>query len=93
MKPLLLAAVVFAATCLLAGPGTKEKVLLDTDIGVDIDDSFALAYLLAEPRCELVGITTVGGHPELRAEMASAICTAFGKGDIPIHPDFSSGWS
>jgi len=68
------------------GGGAREKVLFDTDIGVDIDDSFALGYLLSEPRCDLLGITTVGGHPELRAEMASAFCTAFGKPDIPIHP-------
>lgn len=64
----------------------REKVLFDTDIGTDVDDAFALAYLLAEPRCELMGITTCFGSPELRAELASAICTAFGRADIPIHP-------
>ncbi len=30
-------------------------VLLDTDIGSDIDDAVALAYLLRQPRCELLG--------------------------------------
>jgi len=64
----------------------REKVLFDTDIGTDVDDAFALAYLLAEPRCELLGITTCFGAPELRAELASAICTAFGRDDVPIHP-------
>ena len=39
-----------------------EKVLLDTDIGGDIDDAICLAYLLKEPQCELVGITTVCGN-------------------------------
>ena len=33
-------------------------VILDTDIGSDIDDAVALAYLLKQPRCELLGITT-----------------------------------
>ena len=28
------------------------KVLLDTDIGTDIDDALCLAYLLAQPQCE-----------------------------------------
>ena len=62
------------------------KLLLDTDIGNDIDDSLALAYLLREPQCELLGITTVCGEPEKRCEMASAICRHLGRPDVPIHP-------
>jgi purine nucleosidase len=61
------------------------KVLFDTDIGSDIDDAVALAYLLAQPRCELVGITTVSGQPVVRAKLASAICRAAGK-TVPIVP-------
>jgi inosine-uridine nucleoside N-ribohydrolase len=61
------------------------KLLLDTDIGSDIDDAICLAYLLAEPRCELLGITTVSGEPEKRAMLASAICKAAGR-DVPIFP-------
>ena len=61
------------------------KVLLDTDIGSDIDDAVCLAYLLAQPRCELLGITTVTGEPERRAMIASALCRAAGR-DIPIYP-------
>jgi len=64
---------------------TAMKVLLDTDIGSDIDDAIALAYLLSHPECELMGITTVSGEPEKRAEMASAICHNAGKANIPIH--------
>jgi purine nucleosidase len=63
----------------------NEKVLLDTDIGNDIDDALALAYLLKQPRCELLGITTVTGEPEKRAALADAICQAAGRGDVPIH--------
>ena len=36
-----------------------KKVWLDTDIGSDIDDALALAYLLSRADCELVGISTV----------------------------------
>lgn len=64
----------------------RIKVLLDTDIGSDIDDALCLAYLLMQPRCELLGITTVTGEPEKRAMLASAICTAAGKDNIPIKP-------
>lgn len=61
------------------------KILLDTDIGSDIDDAVCLAYLLAHPECELLGITTVTGEAELRARMASALCKVAGK-EIPIFP-------
>ena len=47
----------------------NEKILFDTDIGSDIDDALALAYLLKEPRCELLGITTVTSFPEQRAAL------------------------
>lgn len=60
-----------------------EKILLDTDIGGDIDDAICLAYLLKEPRCELLGITTVCGESETRASVADAICRAAGR-KIPI---------
>lgn len=62
-----------------------QKLLLDTDIGSDIDDAVALAYLLAQPECDLLGITTVSGESEKRAALASAICCAAGK-EIPIYP-------
>ncbi len=61
------------------------KVLLDTDIDIlgDIDDALCLAYLLHQPACELVGITTVTYDTEKRAMVASAMCKAAGKG-VPI---------
>jgi len=60
-------------------------LLLDTDIGSNIDDALCLAYLLRQRRCELLGITTVGCEPTVRAQLASAICRAFGRGEVPIH--------
>ena len=63
-----------------------EKILLDTDIGSDIDDAVCLAYLLAQPNCDLLGITTVTGEAVKRAQMASAQCRVAGRGDIPIYP-------
>jgi purine nucleosidase len=61
----------------------KIKVLLDTDIGTDIDDAVCLAYLLMQPRCDLLGITTVTGEAEKRGMLASALCLRAGK-EIPI---------
>jgi inosine-uridine nucleoside N-ribohydrolase len=61
------------------------KVLLDTDIGSDIDDAVCLAYLLANPACDLLGITTVSGDTVKRASLASVLCKIAGR-NIPIHP-------
>jgi inosine-uridine nucleoside N-ribohydrolase len=52
----------------------RQKILLDTDIGSDIDDAVCLAYLLANPMCDLLGISIVTGEAELRARLASALC-------------------
>ena len=66
-------------------PSDAIPVLLDTDIGSDIDDAVCLAYLLKQPRCELVGVTTVTGEPLKRAQLASAVCKTAGRDDVPIH--------
>jgi purine nucleosidase len=62
-----------------------ELVLLDTDIGNDIDDAVCLAYLLAQPACELLGITTVTAAPVDRACLASVLCRVAGR-TVPILP-------
>ncbi len=63
----------------------KEKVLYDFDIGTEVDDAIALAYLLANKDCELVGITTSTGEAVKRAQLASVLCKVAEK-DIPIKP-------
>jgi inosine-uridine nucleoside N-ribohydrolase len=46
-----------------------ELVILDTDIGDDIDDAFALALALRSREIDLLGITTTYGDTELRAKL------------------------
>ena len=60
-----------------------KKVLFDTDIGSDIDDAVCLAYLLNNPQCDLVGVTTVSGEAQKRAMLCDALCKVAGK-NIPI---------
>ncbi len=45
------------------------KILLDTDIGTDIDDAFALAFALRHSEVEIQAITTVNGFPVERARL------------------------
>lgn len=69
---------------------SRVPVLLDTDIGSDIDDALCLAYLLQQPRCELLGVTTVSPDPIKRAMLVDAICRRAGRADIPIYPGAAS---
>ena len=48
----------------------KQKVILDCDLGGDIDDAFALALVLASPEFEVLGITLDHGLTEKRAQIA-----------------------
>jgi inosine-uridine nucleoside N-ribohydrolase len=62
----------------------KIPVLLDTDIGTDIDDAFALALALTSPEIDLQGITTVSEQAEDRAWIVCRFLTAVGRRDIPV---------
>lgn len=65
-------------------PATPQLVILDTDIGDDIDDAFALALVLRSPELNLLGITTEFGDTELRARLVDRYLNAVGRGDIPV---------
>jgi purine nucleosidase len=62
----------------------KHIVLLDTDIGDDIDDALALALILRSPEIELQGVTTVFGDTQLRARLAAHLLQVFGREDVPV---------
>lgn len=47
------------------------KIILDTDIGDDIDDAFALAFALKHKDIDLIGVTTVFKNAEARAHQVS----------------------
>ena len=61
---------VLAAT-LLPSASAKTPIILDTDIGTDIDDAFALALVINSPELELLGVTTVAGDTQARARLAA----------------------
>lgn len=50
-------------------------VILDTDIGSDVDDALALGMLLGADEVDLLGITTVYGDTQLRAKIATHLCS------------------
>jgi inosine-uridine nucleoside N-ribohydrolase len=61
-----------------------QLVILDTDIGDDIDDAFALALILRSPELHLLGIQTAFGDTELRARLVDRYLSAVGRTDIPV---------
>lgn len=60
------------------------KVLIDTDIGSDVDDALALALAARSPELEIVGVTTVFGDVNLRARIARKILNITLRKDIPV---------
>jgi len=62
----------------------RVKIILDTDIGDDIDDAFALALAMRSPEVELVGITTAWGDTELRARLVQRFLKENGEPYTPI---------
>jgi inosine-uridine nucleoside N-ribohydrolase len=61
-----------------------QLAIIDTDIGDDIDDAFALALALQSPELHLLGITTAYGDTELRARLVDRFLAAVGRRDIPV---------
>ncbi len=75
---------VCASVCAAQTPLAPQKVIIDTDIGDDIDDAFALALALHSPELQILGVTTTFGDTELRAKLASRLLTEAGRPDIPV---------
>ena len=59
-------------------------VVFDTDIGSDIDDTWALAFLMRCPELDVKLVTTDRGRPEYRAKLACQILEAGGRQDLPV---------
>jgi purine nucleosidase len=75
------------AVLILAVPeaaAAKIPIFIDTDIGTDIDDAFALGLAIASPEVEIVGITTVGGGAEDRAWLTCRFLTEVGHKPVPV---------
>ena len=62
-----------------------HKIILDTDIGDDIDDALALAYALMCGEIELLGVTTVFRDTVRRAELACCLLEALGRSDVGVY--------
>jgi purine nucleosidase len=72
------------ATAVPSRAAERIKVVLDTDIGTDIDDAWALGFALAHPGFELLGVTITDGDTAARAKVACKLLQVTGRGDVPV---------
>ena len=65
-------------------PAPAAKIIIDTDIGDDIDDVFAIDLAIASPEVQVLGISSAWGDTALRARMLDRLTCELGRTDIPI---------
>src|SRR5688500_2372792 len=59
-------------------------MILDTDIGSDVDDALALAFALRHPAIDLVAVTTVADDVLLRAHIAHKLLAIAGRPEVEV---------
>ena len=64
--------------------GSPIPVILDTDIGTDIDDTWALAMLLRCPELDLRLVTASTGDPIYRAKLCARLLETAGRTDVAV---------
>lgn len=76
------------ALLLASGAGwaqsAAEKIIIDTDIGDDVDDAFALALAVRSPELQVLGVTTTFGDTEARAKIVDRFLGEVGRAEIPV---------
>jgi purine nucleosidase len=61
-----------------------RPIILDTDVGTDVDDAFAIALAARSPELRLEAVTTVYGDVRLRARMARKLLALLGREDVAV---------
>ena len=73
-----------AAPIVPTTPAQSTKIIIDTDIGDDIDDAYALALACSLPNVKLLGVTTMFGETHKRAMLAAKLLQRAGHANIPV---------
>jgi len=60
------------------------KIIIDTDIGDDVDDAFALALAVRSPELQVLGVTTTFGDTEARAKIVDRFLGEVDRAEIPV---------
>lgn len=78
-----------ALSCRVSGDNLPSKdkkipVIFDTDIGDDIDDTWALALLVRSPEFDVKLVTTAVNNTESKAKIVAKFLETVGRTDIPV---------
>jgi purine nucleosidase len=65
-------------------PASKTEIIIDTDVGDDVDDAFAIALALTSPELKILGIATAWGDTQLRARLVDRLLAETGTANIPV---------
>jgi len=84
MRVIGIIAAAFFILCGGAQAQTREKIIIDTDIGDDIDDAFALGLALSSPEFDILGVSASFGDTPTRAKMLNRMLGELGRRDIPV---------
>jgi len=60
------------------------RIILDTDIGTDIDDAWALGLAMTSPEFELLAVTIADGDTAARARVACKLLHTADRGGVPV---------
>jgi purine nucleosidase len=84
-RPLPAAILAAEDLCMSANPPANgQPVVLDTDIGTDIDDAYALLLAAVSPELRLLGVLTVNHDVTLRAKIARKLLNLLNRPHIPV---------
>ena len=61
-----------------------EKIIIDADLGDDIDDAFAIGLALSSPEFEILGFSAAFGDTQTRVKMFDRMLGELGRSDIPV---------
>jgi inosine-uridine nucleoside N-ribohydrolase len=61
------------------------KLIVDTDVGDDIDDAFAIDLALLSPELKILGLSSAWGDTALRARMLDRMICETGRNEIAVH--------
>ena len=92
MRPLKVTFIALTFLCLVIGCASNPKpakvagipVIFDTDIGDDIDDTWALGFLLRSPELDVKLVVGDDGKSEYRAKLLAKFLETAGRTDIPV---------
>lgn len=65
-------------------PRAPIRIILDTDIGTDIDDAWALGLAMTSPEFELLAVTITDGDTAARARVACKLLYTAGHTGVPV---------